>query len=76
MHYPKIDIDRLYLPRTSGGRGLTQVVTALKTKPIGLIGENKKIKKLYSIQKEVEKFRQELDVQDLEKGKINKPLHM
>ena len=36
MHYPKIDIDRLYLLRTSGGRGLTQVVTALKTKPIGL----------------------------------------
>ena len=41
MHYPKIDIDRLYLPRTSGGRGLAQVVTAYRTKTIGL----EKIKK-------------------------------
>ena len=53
MHYPKIDIDRLYLPRTSGGRGLTQVVTALKTKPMGL----DKIKKLRSCTQSKKKWR-------------------
>ena len=25
MHHPKADLDRLYLPRAKGGRGLTQV---------------------------------------------------
>ena len=36
MHHPKADVDRLYLPRTSGGRGLIQIETTYKTTTIGL----------------------------------------
>ena len=68
-------------PTTSGGRGLTQIETAYKTTTVGLetylkhsedillqlVWEHEKRKKLYYIQKG-EKFRQELDVPNLEKG--------
>ena len=30
MHHPKADVDRLNLPRTSGGRGLTKIETSYK----------------------------------------------
>ena len=87
MHHPKADLDRLYLPRTSGGRGLTQIETAYKTTTVGLqpylkhsedtllqlVGEHGKRKKLYSIQKEGETFRQELDVRNLGKGENQQP---
>ena len=36
MHHPKSDVDRLYLPRNEGGRGLIQLKTAYKTTTIGL----------------------------------------
>ena len=36
MHHPKTDIHRLYLPRSSGGRGLTQLELSYKTSTIGL----------------------------------------
>ena len=36
MHYPKEDVDRLYLPRVSGGRGLTQLELSSNTHTIGL----------------------------------------
>ena len=36
MHHPKADIHRLYLPRSSGGRGLTQLELSYKTSTIGL----------------------------------------
>jgi hypothetical protein len=34
MHHPKADIDRLYIKRTEGGRGLVQVEVAYKKKLI------------------------------------------
>ena len=83
MHHPKADVDRLYLPRTpSGGGGLIQIETTFKTITVGLetylkhledtllqlVWEHEKRKKLYYIQKEGKKFRQELDVPNLEKG--------
>ena len=36
MHHPKADIHRLYFPRSSGGRGLTQLELSYKTLTIGL----------------------------------------
>ena len=34
MHYPKADIDRLYVKRKGGGRGLVQVEAAFKAEII------------------------------------------
>ena len=36
MHHPKADMDRMYLLRNEGGRGLIQLQTAYKTATIGL----------------------------------------
>ena len=36
MHHPKADMDRMYLLRNEGGRGLIQLQTAYKTASIGL----------------------------------------
>ncbi len=36
MHHPKADINRLYLPRASGGQGLVQLELTFKTTTIGL----------------------------------------
>ena len=36
MHYPKSDVDRMYLSRSLGGRGLIQIETTYKTTTIGL----------------------------------------
>ena len=36
MRYPKSDVDRLYLPRTEGGRGLIQPEPSYKSTTIGL----------------------------------------
>ena len=36
MHHPKADVDRMYLPRKIGGRGLTKLETAYKSTTIGL----------------------------------------
>ena len=36
MHHPKSDVDRLYLPRTEGGRGLIQLEFSYKSTTIGL----------------------------------------
>ena len=36
MHHPTFDVDRLYLPRTEGGRGLVQLELCYKTTTIGL----------------------------------------
>ena len=37
MLHPKADVERLYIPRKDGGRGLIDVETAFKTATIGLI---------------------------------------
>ena len=36
MHHPKADVDRLYLPRKEGGRGMTNLELAYKTTTISL----------------------------------------
>jgi hypothetical protein len=36
MHHPKADIDRLYVKRKEGGRGLVQVEAAYKAKTINI----------------------------------------
>ena len=36
MHHPKSDINRLYLPRKEGGRGLVQLELSLKMSIIGI----------------------------------------
>ena len=36
MHQPKANIHRLYLPRSNGGRGLTQLELSYQTSTIGL----------------------------------------
>ena len=79
MHHPKSDIDRLYIPRSNGGRGLTQLELSYKTATIGLyrylhlssdwmmkmVLNHTRDRKLYSVVKEAKKFARELDI-DLE----------
>jgi len=36
MHHPKADIDRLYVKRTQGGRGLVQIEVAFKAEIINI----------------------------------------
>ena len=36
MFHPKSDIDRLYVPRQNGGRGMIQLELSFKTGTIGL----------------------------------------
>ena len=36
MYHPKVDVHRLYLPRSNGGRGLTQLELSYKASTIGL----------------------------------------
>lgn len=80
VHHPKADVDRLYLPRTRGGRGLTQVELSHKTTTIGLaayltstndsplriVQQRESTKKLYSIPREAAKFKKELDLEELQ----------
>ena len=76
MHHTKADVDRLYLPRNAGGRGLIQLEASYKITTIGLdtylkntddalielVQEHDGRKKLYSIQRQAEQFKQELDL--------------
>ena len=76
MHHPKADVDRLYLPRAEGGRGLVQLELTYKTTTIGLdtyltstedpllqlVKHHEGRKKLYSTKKEAAKFKQELNI--------------
>ena len=36
MHHPKADVDRIYIPRNKGGRGLVRLELSYKTTTIGL----------------------------------------
>ena len=86
MHHPKADVDRLYLPRTSGGRGLIQIETTYKTTTIGLdayincrvdrlidiIREHERVRNTTSVHREAEKFKRELNTPDLE-TKLDEP---
>eukprot|EP00794_Sanderia_malayensis_P013027 gene13027-14365_t len=76
MLHPKSDVDRLYLPRKEGGRGLIQLELTYKTSTVGmkhylhfsndwmlqLVLQHESTKKLYSILKEGGKFEREFEV--------------
>jgi len=76
MHHPKADVERLYLPRKIGGRGLSQIELSYKTTTVGLntylattqdnllklVFQHEGSKKLYSVSREAQKFMHELNV--------------
>ena len=78
IHQPKSDKDRLYLPRTEGGRGLIQLELSYKSTTIGLdkylqetqdtldllhfVKDHDDRKSLYSISRQSMKFSRELGV--------------
>ena len=76
MHHPKSDVDKLYLRRTEGGRGLIQLELSYKTTTIGLhkylqetqdtllhfVTDHDDRKSLYSISRQSVKFSWELGV--------------
>ena len=80
MHHPKADVDRIYIPRNNGGRGLLQLELSYKTTTIGLkrylentvdwtlklVHQHESNKKLYSVVKEGTKFSTELKTQDMD----------
>ena len=76
MHHPKADSDRIYLPRSNGGRGLLQLESSFKTTTIGLqrylevtqdwmmqeVSRHESCKTGNSITKKASKFMRELDM--------------
>ena len=84
MHHPKADVDRLYLPRSSGGRGIIELETSYETTTIGmqkyltvsndwmiqLIRQHEKNKKLQSIVKEARRFKREFELENAVKEDI------
>ena len=78
MHHPKADIDRIYLPRKEGGRGLIQLEMSYKTTTTGLdtyiqnnydwmiqlVNQHERNKKLHSVTKEAQRYRRELNLED------------
>ena len=78
MHHPKADIDRIYLPRKEGGRGLIQLEIFYKTTTIGLdtyilnnydwmiqvVNQHERNKKVHSVRKEAQRYRRELDLEE------------
>ena len=77
MHHPKADVERLYVPRKEGGRGLIQLELMYKTSTIGLsqylsnsndwilqlVNQHENSKKLHSVVKEANKFARELEIE-------------
>ena len=84
MHHPKSDVDRIYLPRSSGGRGLIQIETTYKTTTIGLatylqksrdpflmlVNQHEFHKESYSLRRYASKFTLELNLNEIEKRKM------
>ena len=76
MHHPKSDVNRLYLPRKEGGRGLEQLELSIKTSIIGmdtylnntndwilkLVKEHKENKRMYSITSDAKKYLNEINL--------------
>ena len=74
MYHPKSDVDRLYVPRSKGGRGMMQLELSYKTSTIGLlqyldltndwmlqlVRVHENSKRSHSVVKESNKFSQEL----------------
>ena len=79
MHYPKSDVDRLYVASKYGGRGLMQLETSYKRATIGLttflksshdpflglVQKHDAKKMIYSAQREAQKFFWEFDLSEL-----------
>ena len=84
MHHPKSDKDRLYVPRSKGGRGLIQLELSYKTSTLGLsqyldqtndwmlqlVNLHENSKKLHSVIKESEKFYRELNLERQENNHL------
>ena len=80
MLHPKADVERLYIPRKDGGRGLIEVETAFKTATIGLdhylkhkdgrypkqLLEHDRSKAINSIIKNATKFKREATMPEFE----------
>ena len=78
-HHRKSDVDRMYLPRSSRGRGLTQIETTYKATTIGLatyleksddpllklVNKREESRKSYSIRKYADKFKKELNFKEV-----------
>ncbi|CAH3034003.1 unnamed protein product, partial [Porites lobata] len=90
MLHPKADVERLYIPRKDGGRGLIDVETAFKTATIGLdhylkhkegqypkqVLEHERSKAKNSISKNATKFKRESRMKSMKEEKWkNKALH-
>ncbi|XP_067017791.1 uncharacterized protein [Acropora muricata] len=87
MHHPKSDVDRIYLPRSLGGRGLIQIETTYKTTTIGLatyleksddplpksVNQHEESRKSCSIKKYADKFKKELNIKEIAR-KSNMPV--
>ena len=80
MHHSRADVDRMYLPRIKGGRGLVQLEIAYKTATIGLDAyvnaakndpilviakEHEKAKQKYSVASQATVFRKELNLPEI-----------
>ena len=79
MNHPKADVERMYLPREGGGRGLSQLELVFKTTTVGLhayleqtedpllklVYRHEDSKKLYSVSKDARKFKGEFEVPDI-----------
>ena len=83
-HHPKSDVDRLYLTRQVGGRGLLQIEMSYKLATVGLrkyleekddpfikaVNHHESTKKKYSVVKEARKFEKNLVInEERENGK-------
>lgn len=80
MHHRKANVDRLYLPKTTEGRGMVQLELTFKTTLdtyltttdhplLQIVKHNEELKKMQmkiSIRKEASKFRQQLDLPDIQ----------
>ena len=88
IHHPKADKNRLYLPRSGGGRSLIQIALIYKTTiglhkylqttkdgMVELIRKQKNSeKKLYAIAKEIRKNMKELNIEE-QKHSIKKQIN-
>ena len=87
IHHPRADVDRLYIPRSEGGRGLIQLELSYKTCTIGLdaylaktkdplmniVRQHEARKKLYSVTKEAESFKKHVGMRDITPKEIEEP---
>ena len=85
MHHLEVDVDRVYIPRHEGGRGMIQLELSCKTWTIGqhkyrttltdwmqqLVVAHDKTQKVHSISKQSHKFKQELNINQHEEKAPN-----